>query len=64
MAARISPHEAHEHLATNPDALLVCAYDSDDKFRQFHLDGAISLDEFRSMAGSVPKDREVIFYCA
>jgi rhodanese-related sulfurtransferase len=59
---RIAPREARMHVAEG--ALLVCAYDSEEKFRRNHLEGALSLDEFRSRAGSIPKDREVIFYCA
>lgn len=62
--ARIRPEVAHQHLESNPETLLVCAYDSQDKFRANHLEGAISLDEFRAKAGSLPNEREVIFYCA
>lgn len=46
------------------DALLVCAYDSQEKFRQNHLQGAISLDDLRSQEQSLSKQRELIFYCA
>jgi rhodanese-related sulfurtransferase len=63
-AERIDAHEAHHHLESNPDTLLVCAYDSEEKFRQHHLEGAISLDELQSRLDSLPKDRELIFYCA
>lgn len=59
---RISPQEAHEHLAAG--ALLVCAYDDAGKFSQNHLEGAMSLDEFEGRAESLPRDAEVIFYCA
>jgi hypothetical protein len=51
-------------MASASGALLVCAYGSDERFRENHLEGAIYLAEFRSRAGSMPKDREVIFYCA
>ena len=61
-APRIGPREAHQHIESG--AMLVCAYDSDEKFRQNHLEGAVSLEEFRSQVDSLPKDREVIFYCA
>ena len=59
---RISPQQANEELRSG--AVLVCAYDSEEKFRQNHLEGAISLDEFRDREASTPRDREVIFYCA
>ncbi len=45
-------------------ALLVCAYDSDEKFKAVSLEGAISLNEFKSKANGLKKDQEIIFYCA
>ena len=45
-------------------ALLVCAYEDEAKCASMRLEGAVSLGEFRRMLGTVPKDREVIFYCA
>jgi hypothetical protein len=45
-------------------ALLVCAYDDDSKFKRMQLQGAISLNEFKSKLPSLTKDREIIFYCA
>ena len=51
MAERISVAEARRHLQANPNALLVCAYDSDEKFRQNRLDGAISLADFQGPRG-------------
>jgi len=61
-AERINAHDAHRVLYSNPDALLVCAYDDAEKCRTYHLDGAITLDEFRSRVGSIPKDAAIIFY--
>ncbi|HLW65672.1 MAG TPA: rhodanese-like domain-containing protein [Gemmataceae bacterium] len=61
-AERISPAEARRHMSKN-GALLVCAYDSDEKFHQMHLEGAISLEQFKSRVNSLPKEREIIFYC-
>lgn len=63
MAERISAPEARRHVESG-EALLVCAYDSNEKFQQNKLEGAISLDEFRSRADSIPKHQEIIFYCA
>lgn len=63
-AKRINPQEAYEHMRADSNALLVCAYDSEEKFQQNHLGGAISLDEFISQADTLSKDREIIFYCA
>jgi hypothetical protein len=60
---RVTPEEIHAKLRSG-DALLVCAYDSDARFRQVHLEGAISLDEFNSLRPTLPRDREIVFYCA
>jgi hypothetical protein len=60
---RVGPKEIAEKLKAGA-ALLVCAYDDEEKFKRFHLEGAISLNEFRSRLGALPKDQEIIFYCA
>ena len=46
----------------NGSALLICAYERDDKFHRLHLEGALALSEFQSTAATLPKDRELIFY--
>jgi uncharacterized protein (TIGR02284 family) len=63
LVKRIPAREAHERVASGR-AMLVCAYDSPEKFEHNHLEGAISLKDFESQASSIPKDREIIFYCA
>ena len=60
---RISPQDARKKIESD-DALLVCAYTSDERFKKNRLEGAISFDEFMSMKLKLPKDREIIFYCA
>jgi len=61
---RISPQDAKQHLDSFGGALLVCAYDSPSKFLENRLEGAVSLEDFRSRIESIDKDREIIFYCA
>jgi hypothetical protein len=63
MAERIDPEMARDHIAT-ADALLVCAYDSPDKWRDNRVDGAISLQELRARERGLPRSQEIIFYCA
>lgn len=63
-AERIDPHQAHDDLDSDPGTLLVCAYDDDEKFQQNHLEGALSLADFRAQEDSISKDQEIIFYCA
>lgn len=60
---RITAAEARKNLLSG-SSLLVCAYDDPSKFDRFHLDGAISLAEFKSRLSYLNKDQEVIFYCA
>lgn len=60
---RIGPRETLEKLNART-GLLVCAYDSDEKFKTMPLEGAIPLSSFRSKRSSLRKDQEIIFYCA
>jgi rhodanese-related sulfurtransferase len=61
--ARIAPEATRKKVLAGT-ALLVCAYERDDKFSRMHLEGALSLREFKHIAPSLPKEREIIFYCA
>jgi len=62
-AARITPQEAYEKVKAG-QALLVCGYEEDEKFRALRLEGAVSYSEFQRMLPTLPRDREIIFYCA
>jgi hypothetical protein len=59
---RIDPTQARAHVAK--DALLVCAYDSQEKCLKNHLGGALSLQDLQSLEDQLPRTREIIFYCA
>jgi hypothetical protein len=56
---RISVKQAREKAN---QALLVCAYDNEAKYRIANLEGSISLVDFRSRLASLPKTQEIIFY--
>lgn len=58
---RISASDARQRVRAG--ALLVCAYDTAEKCRQNQLEGSVPLTELEQR-GSLPKDRELIFYCA
>jgi len=60
---RITPEEVHQKLKAGK-VLLVCAYEDEAKFKKVQLQGAISLNEFKSKQPSLAKDQEVVFYCA
>lgn len=62
-AKRIDPATARAHLARS-NALLVCAYEDRARCRSLHIEGAIDLAELRAQEAKLPRDREVIFYCA
>ncbi len=60
---RIPVEEARQKVNSGA-ALLVCAYDDDEKFKNNHLMGAISLVEFMAKLPTLATDQEIIFYCA
>jgi hypothetical protein len=49
---------------TSRNALLVCAYEQAEKCNQIPLEGSISLSRFQERLPSLPKDQELIFFCA
>jgi hypothetical protein len=62
-AIRITPEETYQKLLERK-ALLVCAYDSEEQFRNLQLEGAISFSELRAKLPVLSKDQEIVLYCA
>jgi len=62
-AVRMSPEQAYQNVKAG-QAILVCAYDDEATFQKMRLDMAISFGEFRKRLPTLPKDQEIIFYCA
>ena len=60
---RVTPKEIFDKVNTGA-ALLVCAYDNEEKFKALHLEGAISLTELKSRLHALSENQEIIFYCA
>lgn len=58
---RVTPEEVHQKLKSGK-VILVCAYEDEMKFRKMQLEGAISLNEFKSKLPSLTKDQEIVFY--
>ena len=62
-ARRIRPDEAYRKVVSG-EASLICAYEDDEKCRQIALAGAIPLSQFEAELPRLPRNRELIFYCA
>ena len=60
---RISVEEARREVESGR-ALLVCAYDDEEKCRKLRLENAVSLHEVQRRVDSVPHNQTLIFYCA
>ncbi|MEZ4598723.1 MAG: hypothetical protein R2940_02915 [Syntrophotaleaceae bacterium] len=60
---RVTPNEAHRRIESGK-AVLVCAYESDEKCQSMLLEGAETLHEFEDRLPEIPQEQEVIFYCA
>jgi hypothetical protein len=60
---RVSSEEIRPRV-TAGKALLVCAYEDEDTFRSMRLEGAISLKDLESRLPILPRDQEIVFYCA
>ena len=60
---RVTPEEIYQRLKSGA-VLLVCAYEDDAKFKRMQLQGAISLNDFKSRLPYLAKDQEIVFYCA
>jgi len=59
----VTPDDVYKKVQSGT-ALLVCAYDHEEQFLKFRLEGAISLKDLESRLSKLPKDQEIIFYCA
>jgi hypothetical protein len=62
-AQRIDPQQARREVSSG-NALLVCAYDDQQKYQQYKLTNALSLSELKAQEAALPKDRKIFFYCA
>ncbi len=60
---RVSVEETRRRVDAGK-AMLVCGYEPDEKFRKFHLEGALSLHQFRTKLPTLNENQEIIFYCA
>ncbi len=61
--SRVSVQEARRQVAAGR-ALLVCAYPDEEKCNRMKLEGSITLSELQARLAALPKDQQLIFYCA
>lgn len=61
--SRVSVQEARRQVAAGR-ALLVCAYPDEAKCNRMKLEGSITLSELQARLAALPKDQQLIFYCA
>ena len=63
---RITVEELLDAKSRDPDLLLVCAYDDEEKCRGLKIDDALTLDQLEARLASVPLPKQVplVFYCA
>ncbi len=59
---RVTVEEIYDKLKSGK-ALLVCAYEDEEKFKKLRLEGAISFSAFQSKLPSLSKDQGIVFYC-
>jgi hypothetical protein len=62
-AERIAAKAARERVIEG-QAMLVCAYSSDERFNKMRLHGALPLSAFEKKLVAVDKGQMIIFYCA
>ena len=61
--ARVSPSEVWTRLQESPPALLVCAYDDENRCAAMKIPGSLLLRELDDRLRSLPKTQEIVFYC-
>jgi len=63
MPQRLKAEDVRRRIEGGDGPLLVCAYDDAEKCRGFGIGEAIPYPEFKSRLDSIPKSREIVFFC-
>lgn len=63
MPQRVKPDEVRQRMKDN-GAMLVCAYDDSEKCRKIGIAESIPYPDLKSKLDSIPKSREIVFFCA
>jgi hypothetical protein len=64
MAQRIDVNTVRHKLGRQDGALLVCAYDDEQKCRDAGVSGAITFKQLQARLDGLPKNQEIVFFCA
>jgi nucleotide-binding universal stress UspA family protein/rhodanese-related sulfurtransferase len=60
---RIDAAALRRRIANGAGPLLICAYDTDSRFRELEVVGAVSWVALQPRLSALPKDQELVFYC-
>lgn len=63
MSFAVNAQEARKQIEQG-DALLVCAYDDEEKCSKLNIDQAMPMSRFRDKLDDIPKSRPLVFFCA
>lgn len=63
LAPKIDAQQAQNRLSAG-DALLVCAYDDEQKCRSMQFGGALTLQEFERRKATIDRSSDILLYCA
>jgi hypothetical protein len=64
MAASISAETVRRKMESGQDVMFVCAYDDDAKCKNTGVSDGLSFSQFKRQQASIPKDRQIVFFCA
>lgn len=55
--------DLYDRMTAGDPVLLVCAYESESRFRKNRIEGAIHLSKFRERLPALDRRTEIVFYC-
>ena len=63
VAPKIDAQQVQDRLSSG-DALLVCAYEDEQKCRSMRFGGALTLQEFERRKPTLDRSGDILLYCA
>lgn len=62
-ANRVTVSWVRDRLKAPNPALLVCAYDDEQRCRSMRIPGSLTMGELTPRLASLPRDHDLVFYC-